>query len=222
MICPEKLKEGNMGKKNAFTLLAIYMMGFGAIIGIVFPFFAMLLLSIPASQILTPTFFVACITAGLLVGLFNIVLAKRVVGRKISLISKHMTLVQSKLIDMADFKSKQNYLGEEHYISDLSDDEIGVCGSAFNSLMQALSEAIKSESNVRKFTEILSSQLDLTELGEAALSELMRNMNVPAGSIIIEMEGHLELLCSHGIKSPELMLQNEMIWTIAKKMKDLF
>jgi len=210
-----------MSKKNAFKALAFYMMGFGATIGVVFPFFVMIVLKIPSDQILTPTFFFACISAGLLVGLFNIALVKRIIGLKISLISEKMLHVQRSLLEIADFKNKRTRLDEEHYIQDVSDDAIGGCAESFNSLLAALSEAFNSEANVRKFTEMLSSRLDLDELAEEALNELMGNLNALAGSIIIELEGELKLLSSFGIKEPELMLGSELLVDLVKEPKKL-
>ncbi|MCZ7628004.1 MAG: hypothetical protein M5U19_02430 [Microthrixaceae bacterium] len=53
-----------------FTDLAIWMMGFGLLMGLVFPLFV-ILLGVPAELVLTPVFFGATIAAGLLVGAIN-------------------------------------------------------------------------------------------------------------------------------------------------------
>lgn len=63
--------------KKVFKDLAIYMIGFGVAIGIIFPFFVVFVTAVPPSEVLTPLFFSMCITAGFLVGLFNIFLAKK-------------------------------------------------------------------------------------------------------------------------------------------------
>lgn len=74
--------------KKVFTDLAIYMISFGAIIGIVFPFFVVAM-GIPAYQVLTPLFFILCILAGVLVGIVNITLAKKIVSKNLKpIISK--------------------------------------------------------------------------------------------------------------------------------------
>ena len=210
-----------MSKRNAFKVLAVYMMGFGVLIGIVFPFFVMLVLKIPSDQILTPTFFFACMSAGLIVGLFNIELVKRVIGSKISLISDKMMRVQLSLMEIADFKNERTQLEGDYYIDNVSDDEIGACAESFNSLLSSLTEAFNSETNVRKFTEMLSSRLDIDELAEEALNELMGNLNALAGSIIIELDGELKLLSSFGIKEPKIMLESELVTSLVKEPKKL-
>ncbi len=60
----------------------MYMVGFGLLIGIIFPFF-MLILKIPAEFVLTLNFFLSCIFAGIVVGTVNIMLARTVVGERI-------------------------------------------------------------------------------------------------------------------------------------------
>lgn len=48
--------------RGVFRDLAIWMVGFGLLIGIVFPFF-MMWLGVPASDVLTPLFATACLVA---------------------------------------------------------------------------------------------------------------------------------------------------------------
>ena len=68
--------------KKVFTDLAIYMISFGIVIGIVFPFFVVMM-GIPESYVMTPLFFTLCILAGFLVGLVNILLAKTIVSKNL-------------------------------------------------------------------------------------------------------------------------------------------
>src|SRR5690554_6250394 len=82
--------------KKIFIDLAIFMIGFGLIIGVVFPFF-MLVMGIPKVYILTFGFALSCIIAGVVVGLVNIILAKTVVGSKIAMMADKMSLVLTKL-----------------------------------------------------------------------------------------------------------------------------
>jgi methyl-accepting chemotaxis protein len=74
--------------KKVFTDLAIYMISFGVVIGIIFPFFVVMM-GIPAYYVLTPLFFILCIFAGFLVGLVNILLSKKIVSKNLKpIISK--------------------------------------------------------------------------------------------------------------------------------------
>ena len=57
--------------RKVFTDLAIWMIGFGLMIGVVFPFFVTIM-GVPSSLVLTWWFFAACIAAGVVVGGVNI------------------------------------------------------------------------------------------------------------------------------------------------------
>jgi len=71
-----------MLSKNVFTDLKIFMMGFGIVIGIFFPFF-IVIVGGPASFAFTPLFFALCIAAGFLVGFINIVMAKNMITKRL-------------------------------------------------------------------------------------------------------------------------------------------
>ena len=81
---------------RVFTDLAIWMMGFGILVGLVFPFF-MLLLGLEASIAMTWWFFAVCMLAGLFVGAVNILLAHRIVGDRLNLLAKHMKDIENHL-----------------------------------------------------------------------------------------------------------------------------
>ena len=75
--------------KKVFIDLAIWMMGFGMLVGIIFPFF-MILLGMERSLAFTWWFFTVCIAAGLFVGAVNILLAHNIVGSRLIKLSRHM------------------------------------------------------------------------------------------------------------------------------------
>src|SRR5690554_4867717 len=83
--------------KNIFTDLAIFMIGFGLVVGIVFPFF-MLVMKIPSSYILTTQFVLSCIIAGVIVSAINIILAKSIVGKKVHTLSQKMAYIGQKIV----------------------------------------------------------------------------------------------------------------------------
>lgn len=70
-------------KKNVFSDLRIFMIGFGIVIGIFFPFF-IVMVGGPADFAFTPLFFGLCIAAGFLVGLINIIMAKKMVTKRLT------------------------------------------------------------------------------------------------------------------------------------------
>lgn len=195
------------------------MIGFGVVIGIIFPFFVLFATQATAEIVLTPLFFGMCISAGFLVGLFNIFLAKKIVGQKLNRFSNHMRYVENRLAEKASNITKDKFDDEKCYYPIDSQDVIGESAKAFNALVNSLSNAFKSESAVRNFSEMLSSKLDLNELAKEALNKLMDNVNAVGGAIIVEKEGDLKVLSSFGINSPEEIVNNNIIWNVINNQK---
>jgi len=201
--------------KKIFNDLAIFMIGFGIIVGIVFPFFV-LITGTPSSYVLTPLFFLLCILAGSFVGIINILLSRKIVGSKIFQLSKHMTRVEKRILDK---NSSDTCLEEECYISIKSEDEIGESAKAFNALVNSLAKSFQTEKTVKGFTALLSTYLELDKLAEEALDRLRVNMNAEGGAIIIEKDGELKLVTSFRIQNPENLLKNEIVWKVITKQK---
>lgn len=210
-----------MNKYKTFNVLAVYMLGFGALIGVIFPFFVLLVTDVAFKTVINPLFFIMCITAGLIVGLFNIFLAKKIVGAKLKHLGAHMTTVEKKLLDRTNATGTGTCLTSECYINVLTDDEIGKAASAFNSLVSALQKAFSTEDAVKTFNEMLSSKLELDKLASGALQSLLENMHALAGAIIIEKEGELQLISASGIVNPESLADNRTVWQVFKTKKRL-
>ncbi len=92
---------------KVFSDLAIWMVGLGLMMGIVFPFFTVAM-GIPSSLALTPWFFLACISAGIAVGAANIGLARLVVARRLRLLAERMRFVEGNLQQMAEGEELEN------------------------------------------------------------------------------------------------------------------
>lgn len=82
-----------------FRDLAIWMVGFGLLIGIVFPFF-MILLGVPATIVLTPMFITACLVAGAFVASVNYSLSHCIVGGRLRVLADGMNHVEQHLSEI--------------------------------------------------------------------------------------------------------------------------
>ncbi|MGB9765708.1 MAG: hypothetical protein ACPLZD_10215 [Candidatus Saccharicenans sp.] len=87
-----KTFSGSIIKDQSF-----FMLGFGLLMGLIFPFFTIWLLKLPASRVLTPLYFSMCILAGLIVGICNYFIFRSVVYRFLSNLANRMILFQQKL-----------------------------------------------------------------------------------------------------------------------------
>lgn len=187
------------------------MIGFGMLIGVIFPFFVLLVTNVEPETVLNPLFFILCIIAGLIVGVFNIFLAKTIVGAKFKDLGQHMSKVEKKLLNRTNKEEMTTCLTSDCTIKVQTKDEIGAVASAFNSLVSALQKAFTTEDSVKKFNEMLSSKLELDKLADDALRNLLEIMHAVAGAIIIEKDGQLQLLSSHAISFPEKLIENATI-----------
>lgn len=196
--------------RRVFTDLSIWMIGFGLVTGLVFPFFVAAV-GIPSRFVLTPWFFVACITAGFLVGSVNIGLARSVVGGQLQFLAERMNLVADRLHAATRSAASANGVAEPGLIAVVSDDEIGKCEQAFNRLVQALAISLETEGALRVFSEMLASQLELGVLTERALKQLVQHTKADAGALLLENEGEVGVAFAMGIRSPNAIVYSDHV-----------
>jgi len=138
-----------------FWDLAIYMVGLGLLVGVVFPPFA-ILLGVNPEQVRDPSFVVACLLAGTLVGALNHGLSRIVVGRRLAVLSARLRMV-AETITRASLTGEWTQTGSESSrIRVDSDDELGETADAFNSLLDALAAGQHSRSLVHNSSDIIT------------------------------------------------------------------
>ena len=193
-----------------FKDLAIWMLGFGLIIGAIFPFFVSLL-GIPTSYLMTPGFFSATIVAGLIAGVINFGLATLVVKPRLRILADKMNIVETSLVTAT-------YTGDWSQCNPLrcsvpvdSEDEIGKSAAAFNKLLVSLFKSHQIEEAVSNFTKGLSSQLELDSLGNLALEMLIEHTESLAGCLLIVDRGETKILSQHGLTNTAALENNEVV-----------
>jgi diguanylate cyclase (GGDEF)-like protein len=186
------------------------MMGFGMLVGIIFPFF-MLVLGIPASIALSWWFFLVCMIAGLFVGFVNIQLAKRIVGSRIRDLSNHMKEIEGHLHDLAGKSEAFDCSPIKCHIPVDSEDAIGDSSRSFNSLVDTLAKSLQTEVDIRTYTQMLTSHLETDLLCRDALVYLMEMVKAPAGAVLVEEEGELVVHCSIGLTKADSLSVNAIV-----------
>ena len=187
--------------RKVFHDLAIWQVGFGLCIGLVFPFFVMLL-GVPRGTALTPQFFAACLFAGALSGVVNYFIARRVVGARLKILAERMTHVERSLGGMTSSGDLSACSPEECAIVVDSEDEIGESALAFNRLVEALSNSMRTQLAVRSFSEMLTSQLEIESLAQEALRQFFEHAGAAGGLILYEVSGELKVAASRGLRDP--------------------
>ena len=188
--------------RRAFTDLAIWMMGFGLVIGLVFPP-ACVVLGLPAERVITLPFFFATVAAGLLVGAVNYALARYVVGTRLRTLVDRMSFVDEELRRSAVDGDLSRCDPATCRIEVDSEDELGASAAAFNGLVEALARSHRAEDQVRGFVRELSSRLELDELGSVGLDGIVRIGGFAAGAFLVDIDGEVRVLASRSILAPE-------------------
>jgi two-component system cell cycle response regulator len=196
--------------RRVFADLAIWMVGFGLLIGLVFPPFC-LLLGLPATGVMTPLFYASTLAAGLVVGAVNFGLARLVVGRRLRLLAAGMGNVEQQL---AQAVFSHDWSGCDPRTCALvvdSTDEVGTSAAAFNRLIGTLARSHAVESAMRDFSVVLSSEFELEDLAGAALDGLMRHTRAEAGMILVAREDRMEPFASRGLRTTDGLAESEHV-----------
>ena len=199
--------------KKIFNDLAIWMIGFGIIIGIVFPFFTRVF-GVKPEVAYSLGFFSACIGAGIIVGAVNIILSRAVIARKLRLMISRMHMVQDNLMKITRGGDLDDCTPEKCHIPIDSTDEIGESAHTFNSLVDVLSASLAAERTMQDYTKMLTSQLELESLTKSALSLILKATGSDAGAILIEREGELIPIEASSIKYPEKLSNHSIIMEV--------
>jgi two-component system cell cycle response regulator len=196
--------------KKVFSDLAIFMVLLGIGVGLVFPFFC-LALGVPREVALTPVYFAACIAAGIALAVLNITLARKTVGSRIRTVSAKMKHVEAILTDREYGNVEQDCDPGECLIEVDSEDELGESADSFNKLVMALSRVLDSNAELRLFSDMLTSHLDLDTLSREALDQLIQNTGAIGGAILSEKGGELVVEAAEAIRDPLSLAKNERL-----------
>jgi len=192
------------------TDLAIWMVMFGILAGVVFPFFV-LLLGVSEDKALSTVFFAATLCAGMMVGGINYLIAHWVIRPRLRYLSEKMGVIGAQINEATYTGDWSRCTPEECAVKVESDDEIGGCALSFNRLLDAFSESRHVEQAVVNFTQALSSTLDFDELADDALAQILLHTNAQAGAIIVETSGELEIAAARGIKKTASILESDQV-----------
>ena len=204
--------------KKVFNDLAIFMVFLGVLVGIAFPFFV-LLFDVPRETAFQLVFFGACIAAGILLAIMNYQLAKRVVGTRIRELSTQMKHVEGILSGSKSGVNCQTCSPETCSIRVDSEDEIGDSAASFNRLILTLSEVMEAQTDLQRFSALLTTHLELDDLSNETLLYLMEATGANGGALLLEHSGELEIAASYAIHELNGIGVNSYIQQAMKKQE---
>ncbi len=194
--------------RRVFDDLAIWMTGFGLLVGAVFPL-AVVAMGMPHEAAMAPGFVGMCLLAGATVGLANILIARAVVLPRVRGLADAMERVEAGVVSATLSGDWSRCDPERCTIPVDSDDAIGQAAAAHNGLVQALSHSHEVEERVDRFAEAMSSQLELAPLCVAAVQGFLTHVGADAVAILVLRAGTLEVVASHGISDPDRLVTDD-------------
>lgn len=188
---------------RVFSDLAVWMVGFGVVIGLLFPF-AVIAVGVPAATALRPGFFAATLVAGLAVGVINHGIARSVVGQRLTAVSERMRSVSSEMQAAAYSDDWERCDPDRCALPQDSDDELGDVAASFNHLLRALAESREVAAAHAAYAHTLAEHLDLDELGAAALDAMLGHVEAQAGTLLVADAGQLRTVATHRLDAVDL------------------
>jgi len=186
---------------SVFRDLAIVMVGFGLLVGTVFPV-CVHFLGVPAQHVLTLRFHLYCLAAGLAVGAVNVWIANSVVRQRLRMVASRLEDVRATLERIQQEGDVAGCSPEECFLPVDSDDELGRTSDSFNRMALALGEALHTTSALRQLTERLVERLRLEEMAQMALEEMLAHTASTGGAVFLAKDGALQLVAASGLVDP--------------------
>ncbi len=188
---------------RVFRDLAMWMVGFGLLIGVLFPLVVMLA-GVPRDIALRPGFFTMTLVAGLAVGAVNHALARAVVGHRLRMASKRMREVAD-AIETATIDGEWARCSPEACeLPQDSDDELGEVAGSFNRLIEALADSRSAQDAQFAYAHAMAAHLDLADLGDETLHRLLAFAGADAGALVLTADGQQRPLASHRMEAASL------------------
>ncbi|WP_380163350.1 diguanylate cyclase [Jannaschia sp. R86511] len=194
------------------------MLGLGLVVGSAFPL-VLILIGVPAPLTLRPAFVLACVIAGVLLALLNHVLARRVVGRRLTGLSQQMQYVSAVIRDAAWSGDWGRCTPEECNLPVDSDDELGTAARSFNELVSSLAASRQIQQASTDMGQTLSRHLELEEFAPSTLKAVLTHVKAAAGVFGVVRDGQLDLAATHCLAG--LALNQDMAVMAAMATEEL-
>ena len=190
--------------------LRVWMLGFGLLIGLAFPF-VVVLLGVPRNHALRPGFFAATLLAGLVVAEVNHLLARTVIGVRLRSLVGGMQHVEESLV-VASFSGDWGACDPTTCTVPVdSTDELGEVAVAFNRLVAGLSASHLVSDGIKSLSKALAAHLELGVLAEATLRELTVRTGCDAAGLLVVSNGRVEVAGSDGVRDAEKLASTETV-----------
>ncbi len=196
----ETLKDWSLPRltSRVYWDLAIWMTGFGLVIGVVFPF-AIIVLGVPAAISLRPLFFLGTLASGTIVGMVNFAIARLAVGARMRRLSGRMRYVGAALQHATRSGDWSQCSPENCRLEVDSQDELGEAARAFNWLLESLASSHATGAAISSVTDSFTENLAFDDLVNTILDQYMFRSGASAGAVLVVRDGSLTVEAQRNI-----------------------
>ncbi|MGV8966670.1 MAG: diguanylate cyclase [Cellulomonas sp.] len=192
--------------------LRVWMLGFGTLIGLLFPPIVVML-GVPRPIALRPDFFAATLAAGLVVAEVNHLLARAVVGVRLRSLAGGMQRVDGLLLRASETGDRASCDPQACAVPVDSTDELGEVAASFNALLAGLSSSRRVAESITGISRTLATHLELDALARAVLRELSIQTGCEAAALLVVTNGRIDVASSHGIRDAGQLTGSEAVLT---------
>ncbi len=192
--------------------LRLWMLGFGMLIGLLFPG-VVVLLGVPRPIALRPEFFAATLAAGVVVAEVNHLLARAVVGVRLRSLAAGMQRVDGLLVRASDTGDWAGCDPQACSVPVDSTDELGEVAASFNALVSGLSNSRRVADGITGLSKTLAAHLELDALARAVLRELSIRTGCDAAALLVVTNGRVDVAGSFGVRDVGQLTGSEAVLT---------
>lgn len=174
----------------------LFVLFFGLLTGLIFPFFSLFLLDVHAEKVLTAKYFFACVMAGLLLAAASQLLVQFTIMREISRFKQHLQHVTG---NIREYKQGQLDLDgcTDCYMEVSSNDALGEIQVGMNELIHSIRNSFSNHELTDSYHQLLNQALDMQQLSDATVRYFTENFErVIAAEIFVNSESGLKLISS--------------------------
>ena len=188
------------GSATADVLL--YSAVVGSVVGVAFPY-VLVATGFAPDVATSPRIRVLCIVAGLLVAAANALLARLVIGSRLSRLAGAMRNVRTS-IEQSVVSGSVELCGDGCHVTVDSADTIGAVAADFNALVDAVGHAHVAQHALADVTRAVTSGLDADDLCRTGLAALRARSGVRGAALVVSTDGDRRVL-TEGAVPAELL-----------------
>jgi diguanylate cyclase (GGDEF)-like protein len=203
-------------KNNVILQSALLMLGFGVLIGVLFPFFSDVVLALPKSKVYTTVFFVVCIIAGIIVGVIGFLIIKITIIKRLANLKDKINIISTNIQNYIEVKIKYVETCTDCFVE--SNKDVYELGTKYNMFIGIIRQFFWQYQKSDEFYLDLSKSLETKELNDNFAKFITDNFNCLGIEIFkLDKMGNVDIVHSYLARQDLSDKKRESIKNILEK-----